>query len=76
MATGAEVVGTAFYHAFGYHTVDVYLAEIDPAALEISPEATIKDANGRRRSCATISTKCSRTPRGCRTGASGSPRSG
>jgi hypothetical protein len=49
MATGAEVVGTAFYHAFGYHTVDVYLAEIDPAALEISPEATIKDANGRRR---------------------------
>ena len=48
MATGAEVVGTAFYHAFGYHTVDVYLAEIDPAALEISPDATIKDANGRR----------------------------
>ena len=48
MATGAEVVGTAFYHAFGYHTVDVYLAEIDPAALQISPDATIKDANGRR----------------------------
>jgi hypothetical protein len=48
MATGAEVIGTAFYHAFGYNTVDVYLAEIDPAALEISPEATIKDANGRR----------------------------
>ena len=48
MATGAEVIGTAFYHAFGYHTIDVYLAEIDPAALEISSEATIKDANGRR----------------------------
>jgi hypothetical protein len=48
MATGAEVIGTAFYHAFGYHTVDVYLAEIDPAALQISPDATIKDANGRR----------------------------
>jgi hypothetical protein len=48
LATGAEVVGTAFYHAFGYHTVDVYLAEIDPAALEISPKATIRDANGRR----------------------------
>ena len=48
MATGAEVVGTAFYHAFGYHTVDVYLAEIDPAALEIASDATIKDANGRR----------------------------
>ena len=48
MATGAEVIGTAFYHAFGYHTVDVYLAEIDPAALEIAASATIKDANGRR----------------------------
>lgn len=48
MASGAEVIGSAFYHAFGYHTVDVYLAEIDPAALEISPEATIRDANGRR----------------------------
>ena len=48
MASGAEVIGTAFYHAFGYHTVEVYLAEIDPAALEISPEATIRDANGRR----------------------------
>ena len=48
MATGAEVVGAAFYHAFGYHTVDVYLTEIDPAALEISPKATIRDANGRR----------------------------
>lgn len=49
MATGAEVVGTAFYHAFGYNTVEMYLAEIDPAALEISPKATIKDVNGRRR---------------------------
>ena len=48
LATGAEVVGAAFYHAFGYHTVDVYLAEMDPATLEISPKATIRDANGRR----------------------------
>lgn len=48
LATGAEVVGTAFYHAFGYHTVDVYLAEFDPATLQISPKATIRDANGRR----------------------------
>ena len=31
MATGAEIIGTAFYHAFGYHTVEVYLAELDPA---------------------------------------------
>ena len=31
MATGAEIIGTAFYHAFGYNTVEVYLAELDPA---------------------------------------------
>jgi hypothetical protein len=48
MASGAEVIGAAFYHAFGYHTVEVYLAEVDPDALEIDPEATIRDANGRR----------------------------
>ena len=43
MATGAEIIGTAFYHAFGYHTVDVYLAELDPAKIEISPKARITD---------------------------------
>ncbi|HEX8027832.1 MAG TPA: hypothetical protein VF491_05190 [Vicinamibacterales bacterium] len=40
LATGAEIIGTAFYHAFGYNTVDVYLAELDPARLVISPTAT------------------------------------
>jgi hypothetical protein len=48
MASGAEVVGAAFYHAFGYHTEEVYLTEIDPTAIEISPTATIRDPNGRR----------------------------
>ena len=43
MATGAEIIGTAFYYAFGYHTVDVYLAELDPAKLVISPDAKIFD---------------------------------
>jgi hypothetical protein len=43
MATGAEIIGTAFYHAFGYHTVDVYLAELDPAKIEITPKARITD---------------------------------
>jgi hypothetical protein len=43
MATGAEIIGTAFYHALGYHTVDVYLAELDPAALVIAPNARISD---------------------------------
>ena len=43
MATGAEIIGTAFYHAFGYHTVEVYIAELDPAKLEIAPNARITD---------------------------------
>ena len=50
LASGAEMIGTAFYHAIGYNVVDVYLAEIDRAALTISDDATIRDPlNGRRR---------------------------
>jgi hypothetical protein len=49
MATGAEVIGTSLYHAFGYHVVDVYLVEFDPAQATISPEATIADVGGERR---------------------------
>jgi hypothetical protein len=51
LASGAEMIGTAFYHAIGYNVVDVYLAEIDRAALVIADTATIRDPlNGRRRS--------------------------
>ena len=35
-----EIIGTAFYHAFGYNTVDVYLAELDADRLVIAPSAT------------------------------------
>lgn len=50
LATGAEIIGTAFYHAFGYNVVDVYLAELDPARLVISDKATVFDPReGRRR---------------------------
>lgn len=50
LASAAEIIGTAFYHAIGYNVVDVYLAEIDRAALVISDRATIRDPlNGRRR---------------------------
>jgi len=44
MATAAEVIGTAFYHAIGYHSVEVFLAELDPATLVIAPDAKIEDA--------------------------------
>ena len=43
MATGAEIIGTAFYNAIGYHTVEVYLAELDPAKIVIGPQAKIFD---------------------------------
>jgi hypothetical protein len=49
MASGAEIIGTAFYHAFGYHVVDVYLAELDPARLVISEKATLWDPREARR---------------------------
>jgi hypothetical protein len=50
LASGAEIIGTAFYHAIGYNTVEVYLAEIDRTALVLSDRATIRDPlNGRRR---------------------------
>jgi hypothetical protein len=50
LASGAEMIGTAFYHAIGYNVVDVYIAEIDREALVIADGATIRDPlNGRRR---------------------------
>jgi hypothetical protein len=50
LASAAEIIGTAFYHAIGYSTVEVYLAELDRAAMVISERATIRDRlNGKRR---------------------------
>lgn len=48
LATGAEMVGTGLYHALGYHVVENYLVQIDPALLEIAPTATTRDRAGRR----------------------------
>ena len=49
MATGAEIIGTAVYHALGYNVVEVYLIDLDLAALTISPTATIEVAGRTRR---------------------------
>ncbi len=50
LASAAEIIGTAFYHAIGYHVVEVYIGELDRASLVISDRATIRDPlNGRRR---------------------------
>ena len=55
LASGAEVIGTAIYHAIGYNVVDVYLAEVDRRSLVIAEGATILDPlNGRRRRMATF----------------------
>ena len=49
MASGAEVIGAAIYHALGYNVVQGYVAEIDPARIVIAPTATTVDMSGRRR---------------------------
>lgn len=48
LATGAEIIGTALYHAIGYHVVDVYLVDVDPRQVRIAPDAKERDASGRR----------------------------
>jgi hypothetical protein len=49
MASGVEIIGTALYHAFGYHVVEVALTEVDAATLKISPDARVLDATTMRR---------------------------
>ena len=43
MATAAEVIGAAFYHAFGYNTVEMYLVEFDPSNFTLTPDARTGD---------------------------------
>jgi len=49
LATGAEVIGTAVYHALGYNVAEMYLVTVNPAKLEIAADADVKDTNGRRK---------------------------
>lgn len=49
MASGAEVIGAAIYHALGYHVVQGYIVEVDPAQIAIAPTATTVDLSGRQR---------------------------
>jgi hypothetical protein len=49
MASGAEVIGAAIYHALGYNVVEGYVVDIDPAKIVIAPTATAVDMSGRRR---------------------------
>ena len=49
MASGAEVIGAAIYHALGYNVVQGYIVEVDPAKIVIAPTATTVDMRGRKR---------------------------
>ena len=42
MASGAEVIGTAIYHALGYNVVEVYVTDVDPAKIRIAPNARMR----------------------------------
>jgi len=49
MATGAEIIGTAIYHAIGFNVVETYLVDVDPARLSIAPTATVGRGLEKRR---------------------------
>lgn len=49
MASGAEVIGAALYHALGYNVVQGYVVEVDPNAIVMSPTATTVDLTGLKR---------------------------
>jgi hypothetical protein len=50
MASSAELVGAAIYHALGYNVVQGYIVEVDPSRIVISPQATTVDMSGQKRS--------------------------
>jgi hypothetical protein len=47
MASGAEIISTKFFYAFGYHTPENYLARLRRDAVTIDPAAEITDQDGR-----------------------------
>jgi hypothetical protein len=49
MGIGAELIGSAIYHTLGYHIVQGYIVEVDPARIVINAKATMVDLTGRRR---------------------------
>ncbi|MBA3641155.1 MAG: hypothetical protein H0W53_18185 [Acidobacteria bacterium] len=48
MASGAEVISTKFFYAFGYHTPENYLATLRRDSLVIGDSAVVADADGKR----------------------------
>ncbi len=46
MASGAEVISTKFFYAFGYHTPENYIGVLQPDSLTIQPGTKITDDDG------------------------------
>ncbi len=49
MASGAEVISTKLFHAFGYHVPENYIATFRREDLVIAPGMTVDDEDGRPR---------------------------
>ncbi len=49
LATGAELISTKLFHAFGYNVPEAYLVYMNPKILQISPDATTTDLVGLRK---------------------------
>jgi hypothetical protein len=49
MASGAEIISTKFFHAFGYHVPENFIATLRRDALAIAAGTMLTDADGRRR---------------------------
>jgi hypothetical protein len=49
MASAAEVISTKFFHAFGYHVPENYLAAVHRESLAIAEGALVEDETGRKR---------------------------
>ena len=49
MASGAEVIGAAIYHALGYNVVQGYIVDVDPTRIVVAPTAMTVDMRGRHR---------------------------
>jgi hypothetical protein len=45
--SGAEIIGSRFYHAIGFNTAESYLVDVDPEQVFVIPDATV-EAQGRR----------------------------
>ena len=47
MASGAEIIATKFFHAFGYNVPENYIATLHPASLAIAAGTMVADEDGK-----------------------------